>query len=219
MSPATGRPRSRREKSSLSAGAGIGPAALTAYQIGANNRLTTQLASTRVLFNGTPAPLLYVSDLQSAAIVPFGIGNGNAQVTVEYNGNTSAPVTVPVTNTMPGLFAAIQNANGSYNSAASPAPVGSAVTVYAAGLGALTPALADGSFAPGAALPTLQLPVTVTIGGRSAQIVDQGPAPLQIAGLYQIRCVIPAGTPAGAAAVVVTSDGKQSQPNLTVAVK
>jgi uncharacterized protein (TIGR03437 family) len=161
--------------------------------------------------------------------VPFGIGSGpNAQVTVEYNGSTSTPVTVPLSNTMPGLFAAnaagsgpgaIQNADGSYNYKANPAAVGSTITLYATGLGQLNPAPADGSFLPGTALPTLQFPVTVTIGGRPAQIVSQGPGPLQIAGLYQIRCAIPAGTPPGPAAVVVTSDGKQSQPNLTVAVK
>lgn len=210
-------------------GAGMGPAALAAFQLDANNRLTTQLAGTRVLFNGVAAPLIYTSDLQSAAIVPFGIAVGpTAQVVVEYNNHASAPVTVPVTNTMPGLFSAnstgseegtIQHLDGSLNSAANPAPVGSIIILYATGLGQLNPAPVDGSFVPAAAPPALQFPVTVTIGGHPAQIVSQGPAPLQIAGLYQIQCVIPPGTPPGPAAVVVTADGKQSQPNLTVAVQ
>ena len=71
----------------------------------------------------------------------------------------------------------------------------------------------------GSPLPVLRYPVTVSIGGQNAQIVYSGAAPQAVAGLYQINCVIPAGTPAGPAAVVVTSDGRPSQTGLTVAVK
>ncbi len=65
----------------------------------------------------------------------------------------------------------------------------------------------------------LQYPASVAIGGRPAAITWQGAAPAQIAGLYQIDTVIPPGTPPGTAAVVVTAGGRQSQRNLTVAVK
>jgi uncharacterized protein (TIGR03437 family) len=213
-------------------GAGMGPPALTAYQFDANGRIPTLLSGVRILFNGSPAPLIYVSDKQSAAIVPFGIANlADAEIRVEYNGNVAASITVPVTNTMPGLFSvnysgsgqgAIQNADASYNSAANPAAPGSVVVLWVAGLGQLNPAQADGSIVPlttVSTLPTLQYPVTVTIGGQPAQIEYQGPAPLAVAGLYQINCVIPPGTPSGPAAVVVMADGRQSQPNLTLAVR
>ena len=210
-------------------GAGLGPPALTGFQLDANNRIATLLSGVRILFNGYPAPLAYVSDKQSAAIVPFGMATfPNAEILVEYNGNVSNTITVPVTNTMPGLFSAnssgsgpgaIQNADGSYNTATNPAAPGSIIVLYLSGLGQLNPAQTDGSIVSGSTLPALQYPVSVTVGGQAAQIVYQGPAPLAVAGLYQINCVIPPGTPSGSAAVLVAADGKQSQPNLTVAVR
>jgi uncharacterized protein (TIGR03437 family) len=209
-------------------GTGIGPTSLTTFQVGANNRLATQLAGASVLFNGTPAPLIYVSDQRSAVIVPFGITGPTAQVVAEYNSNVSAAFTVPVTSTMPGLFAVnsagngqgvIQNADGSYNSAANPADAGTNIVLFATGLGALIPAPPDGSFIPAAGAPVLQFPVAVAIGGQLAQVIRQGPSRQQIAGLYEIECIIPAGTPAGSAAVVITSDGRPSQAHLTVSVR
>jgi uncharacterized protein (TIGR03437 family) len=209
-------------------GTGMGPTSFTPFQVGANNRLATELAGASVLFNGTPAPLIYVSDQRSAVIVPFGITGPTAQVVAEYNSNVSAAFTVPVTNTLPGLFAVnspgsgrgvIQNADGSYNSAANPADAGSNIILYATGLGALIPAPPDGSFTPAAGAPVLQFPVVVAIGGQLAQIIRQGPSRQQIAGLYEIECIIPAGTPAGSAAVVITSDGRPSQAHVTVSVR
>jgi len=209
-------------------GTGMGPAALTAYQLDANHRIATQLAGVQIAFNGFSAPLIYVSDKQSAAVVPFELaGAGSAQVVVQYSGRIAAAVTVPVTNTMPGLFSAsqggsgpgaIQNSDQSYNSAANPAAAGSEIVLWISGLGALTPAPPNGSFV-GSPLPSLQFPVTVNIGGAPAQVVYSGPAPTAVAGLYQVNCVIPPGTPSGNAAVTVTADGRSSQPNLMVAVK
>lgn len=207
-------------------GAGMGPATLAYFALDSNNRVPATLAGARVLFNGVPAPLIYASDKQSAAIVPFEVaGQATAEVRVEYNGNLSAPLTVPVTNTVPGIFAAdgsgrgpgaILNSDGSYNSPANPAASGSTIVLFAAGLGQLSPAQPTGSVVSGA---SLLYPVTVTIGGQTAQIAYSGAAPLAVAGLYQINCVIPAGTASGPASVVVVSDGRPSQPNLTVAVR
>ena len=151
-----------------------------------------------------------------------------AQIEVVNNGNVSASVTVPLTDTMPGLFSAnasgsgpgaIQNADSSYNTPANPAAAGSTVVLYASGLGRINPAVPDGGITPTSNIPRLAIPVTVTVAGQTAQIVYQGPAPGAVNGLYQINCVIPAGVPPGNAAVVVTSSGRTSQPNLTVAVK
>jgi uncharacterized protein (TIGR03437 family) len=210
-------------------GAGLGPASLACFALDSNNRVPATLAGARVLFNGFPAPLIYVSDQQSAAIVPFEVaGQPTAEIRIEYNGNLSAPMTIPVTNTMPGVFAAgasgrgpgaIQNSDGSYNSPANPAASGSTIVLFAAGLGQLNPAQPNGSVVTGANLPALLYPVTVTIGGQTAQIAYAGPAPQAVAGLYQVNCVVPAGVASGQAPVVVTSGGRQSQPNLTVAIR
>jgi uncharacterized protein (TIGR03437 family) len=209
-------------------GAGMGPATLVSNQPDPSRHFPAVLAGARVLFNGTPAPLIYVSATQSAAVVPFAVaGLATAQVQVQYNGNTSAALAVPVTHTMPGVFSAnasgsglgaIQNADLTMNGPANPAAPGSVIVLYAAGLGQLTPAAPDGSIVV-LPLPALAFPATVTIGGQPASTVYAGPAPLAIAGLYQINCVVPAGLAAGEAAVVITADGRQSQPNLTVAIQ
>ena len=210
-------------------GAGMGPSVLAYYTLTADSKLPTTLAGAQILFNGVPAPLIYVSDKQSAAIAPFEVGNqANVGVAVVYGGVTSAAFTLPVTNTMPGLFAAdrsgsglgaIQNADGSYNSATNAAPAGSTVVLWVSGLGQMNPAQANGSVVAGANLPALRYSVTVTIGGQPATVVYQGPAPLAVAGLYQVNCVVPVAVAPGQARVVVTSDGRQSQQNLTVAVR
>ncbi len=210
-------------------GSGMGPATRADYQW-VDNQIPPALAGVRVLVNGIAAPMLYANDQFCAAIVPFGIaGMSHASVQVEYNGNLSPAVIVPVTNTMPGLFTAdtsgsgpgaISYPDGSYNDASNPAAPGSTVVLWASGLGPLSTIPADGSVVSATpALPTLQFPVTVTIGGKTASILYQGPAPQAVAGLYQINVAIPDGTPSGPAAVVVTSDGRESQPNVTVAVK
>lgn len=210
-------------------GVGMGPSTLAYFTLDANNRIPTSLAGVRILFNGNPAPLIYASDKQSAAIVPFEVENQpTAEIRVEYNGTTSAPVSVPVTNTMPGIFSAdsggsglgaIQNADGSYNGPGNPAPPGSIVVLYVAGLGQLNPPQPNGSIVAGANLPMLSYLASVTIGGQPAQIVYSGPAPLAVAGLYQVNCVVPAGLASGPAPVVVTADGRSSQPNLTVSIR
>lgn len=210
-------------------GAGFGPPVLTMAALEANNLLPTSLAGARVLINGAPAPLIYASDKTSAALVPFGISaGGSAQVQAEYNGQLSNAVALTVKNTMPGLYSAdssgfgqgaITYPDGSVNSAQNPAAAGSLVTLWASGLGSLIPQPADGALVTGSPLPVLQFPVSVSVGGQPAQILYQGPAPVAPAGLYQINCVVPAGLPPGPAAVVLTSDGRATQPNLTIALQ
>jgi len=210
-------------------GIGLGPAVLTMAALDANDWLPMNLAGVRVLFNGSPAPLVYVSDKTIAAITPFSsAATSNVQVQVENNGNISNELALPLKNTMPGLYSAdssgsgqgaITYPDGSMNSAQNPAAAEAAVTLWASGLGLLFPQPADGSVVTGPALPVLQFPIAVTIGGQPAQIVYQGPAPMAPAGLYQINCKVPSGLPPGPAAVVLTSDGVESQPNLTIALR
>ena len=59
------------------------------------------------------APLVYVSGKTSAAIVPFGVSPGNnAQVQVEYNGQFTNAVTMPVTNGVPGVYSLDSSGSG-----------------------------------------------------------------------------------------------------------
>jgi uncharacterized protein (TIGR03437 family) len=73
-------------------------------------------------------------------------------------------------------------------------------------VGAVTPRPADG--AAGNGQPTAITPA-VTIGGKSAMVSFSGLAP-GFVGLYQVNVEVPASTPAGNQAVVMTLGGVSS---------
>ena len=121
-------------------GSGIGPPDLVSLSLTDDRRLATTLADTRVWFNDVPAPLVYVSDQQSSAIIPYAMaGRASVDVQVEYKGVRSDPVTVPVLASRPGIFSvdasgqgqgAILNEDGTLNSASNPARRGAVISIY-----------------------------------------------------------------------------------------
>jgi uncharacterized protein (TIGR03437 family) len=193
-------------------GAQIGPSDPVPLQVNPDGRLATALAGTRVLFNGIAAPLLYVSESQSSAIVPAAVaGLPTVDVQVEYNGLRSESLTVPVLEARPGIFsvdgsgagqAAITNEDGSPNSAANPARRGSVITLYATG-GAETAAGVDDGQLIKDVLPQTNLPVTVLfdlgtsefpVPPKAAEILYAGGVRGAVAGLLQINFRVPAET-------------------------
>jgi len=208
-------------------GSNLGPAS------GASNTQTfgTSLAGVQVLFGTTPAPLIYVSAQQINAVVPYAVSGASVAVTVQSAGITSPALTVPVQAATPGIFSydhsgsgpgAIQNQDYTLNSAAHPAAVGTVVALYCTGGGVTTPASTDGAITTlTPPFPTLAThPVTVTIGGVSAQVIYAGPAPGAIAGLIQFDAVVPTGVKSGPSVPVILSiGGVPSQSNLSLAVQ
>ena len=183
-------------------GNGLGPASPVSAQL-ANNRLPFNLAGTQVTFAGIPAPLLYSSDSQINAIVPWEIqGVSRADVCVVYQSNSTNCVTMDVANAAPGIFqlpsgyAAVVNQDGAINGPRNPAAIGSIVSLYVTGLGPLSPVPVDGSLV-GLPLPALANRVRVDFqqyaqhAVASGQVLYAGPAPLEVAGLYQINLLIP----------------------------
>ena len=210
-------------------GVGLGPSTLTQYTPNPDGSIPTTLAGVQVTFNSTPAPLLYVSDTQIAAIVPYSLQNsGSAQVAVNYNGGTSAAMSVKVANTAPGLFtanttgsgqAAAVNANGTLNNTSNPARIGDIVSLYATGEGQTTPGGVDGKLAPAKApLPKPIANVTATIGGQPAQVTYYGAAPGEVEGLMQVNVQIPSGVQPGDAPVVISAGGASSPAGVTLAI-
>ncbi len=54
---------------------------------------TNTIGDTRVLFDGSPVPMVYASDTQLSAIVPYGIaGKQTTELVVEYFGVKSNAV-------------------------------------------------------------------------------------------------------------------------------
>ena len=95
--------------------------------------LPLSLVDTSVTVNGVVAPLLFVSANQINVQVPYEVPAGSATVVVRSEGLSSAPFTIAVLHAFPGLFsngqglAAAINDDGSANSEAAPASVGSVV--------------------------------------------------------------------------------------------
>ena len=191
------------------------------------NRLSTNLGGASVLFDGNPAPLIAVTNLQVSAMVPYEVaGKTSTQIEVEYNGIQSAPLTVPVQNAIPGLFsvdfsgkgqAAALNQDGSYNSASKPAAVGSVVVLFGTGDGQTNPAGVSGAISQGSP-PRPLLSVTATVAGLPAAIDYAGEAPLEVAGFFQINLHVPNGTSPGPQPVVVNFGTASTQPGLTIYV-
>ena len=212
-------------------GARIGPQDLVVLRLTAAGLVDTSLAGVRVLFDGVPAPLIYVQAGQVSAVVPYSVsGKTSTQVQLEYQGRLSNTITLPVTATAPGLFtadasgsgqAAVLNQDGvTVNGPANPAPVGSVISLFATGEGQTDPPGVDGKPANTAPLPKPLATVTVTIGGINAEVVYAGAAPTLVAGVLQVNVRIPLGvTPGNAVPVIVRVGNQSSQLGVTLAVR
>jgi uncharacterized protein (TIGR03437 family) len=209
-------------------GTGIGPTKLANYTLASPTFVDTLTGDTSVLFDGVPAPLIYASTAQTTAIVPYSVaGKTTTQMVVVFQGRASTPLALPVTQAAPALFSsdssgkgngAILNQDNSINSPANPAAKGSVVILYGTGEGQTEPKGVDGRIAA-TVFPKPVLPVKVTIGNQEAQVQYAGAGPFQVAGVFQINAVVPAGVASGAVPVVVTVGTAASQPGLTVSVR
>jgi uncharacterized protein (TIGR03437 family) len=208
-------------------GSKMGPPDLTHLMLGADGRLTTDLAGTRVFFGQTAAPMIYTWHKQVSAIVPYIAGSQQTTtVRVEYRGAMSQALEVDVAPAAPGVFRADQTGQGAiinqdrtYNSAGNPAPQGSTVSIYVTGEGMTIPASVDGMIHPSVLpLPEPMLPVRVLVGGIEAEWSYAGSAPASVAGLMQINVKIPDGVDAGPVPVLVMIGDYPSQEGIFVSV-
>lgn len=207
--------------------------------------LPSSLGNAQLLLGGQALPLLAVSAGQVNGLIPQGVPlYSNIQLAVQRGDSVSVPVSVYVTDLLPGIFTTAQTGTGQGSilidgtaSVAGPSapgqqPVsrGQYIQIYATGLGRVvgppgsTPP-GDGQPAPPApALFTTAATPTVTIGGVNAPVVFAGLAPGFVA-LYQVNAQVPSNAPVGSAVEVILtmthSDGSKasSQRNVTIAVQ
>jgi uncharacterized protein (TIGR03437 family) len=214
-------------------GSGLGPATMVqsaAFPI----PVTLSGTSVQIVLNGAAvsAPVVYTSSGQLAAIMPSHTPVGFGQVTVTYNGVTSASIGVFVTTSNVGVFTTSQNGSGvgvitdanyklfSEGAAANP---GQDIIIWGTGLGAVP---------DDAALPTplnrTDVPLEVYIGGKLATVNYRGRSGC-CAGLDQIVAIVPEGVQGCATPVVlkignfvsntttlsVAASGRVCQPNVS----
>ncbi len=188
-------------------GIGLGPATPMNAQV-VNGVVTTALDGVQVLFDGTPAPLLYAGPNQINAVVPREVwGRDTTALQVVTPTGTLQGPTMSIRSSDPAVFliagsngvAAALNQDGSLNSEANPAAPGSVVSVWATGAGFLYFGRIDGAIVTDIPSPVL-LPVSVLAnpakgGTYSLEILYAGDAPELVAGVVQVNFRLPGQVP------------------------
>ena len=184
--------------------------------------LERELAGVSVRIGGQDAPLYFVGPGQINAQVPYEVSTGDSvPVATSVDGLLTAPQNYSIAPAQPGIFisgenAAILNASFQLVTSQNPVRAGDTIQIFCTGLGAVDVAVETG--APGPSFSTVEVPVTVTIGGINAAVAFQGLAP-NFVGLYQVNVVVPAGvTPGNAVPLVLTQNGIVANPDRPVTI-
>jgi uncharacterized protein (TIGR03437 family) len=191
--------------------------------------MPANIQGTMVYVNGVAAPLKSVADVdgkeQINFQVPMELAGTSAAVLQARNGQQlSQPVVVPVVPFQPAVFTSdgqrgvvVHGVGGALVTPENPAAAGEIVVIYATGLGPVNPTLGTGVAASPGHLTYTANSVMVSFGNQAGTPIFAGLTP-GFAGLYQINVQVPARTPAGNVAVVVTV-GEVSSPPVLIAIK
>jgi uncharacterized protein (TIGR03437 family) len=132
-------------------------------------------------------------------------------------------VTVPIADTAPSFFettlgnvAALIAGTPTFVTQSNPVARGTAVQLFANGLGPVNNQPASGSPAPSTKTASTISPATVTIGGQTAQVSYCGLAP-GYPGLYEVDVTVPPTiTTTGSQQVLLTIAGQKASSSITV---
>lgn len=185
-------------------GTGLGPAQTT----------QTTVAGLSVTVGGKAAFVIFSSATQLAVQLPVDAVVGQTTLIVQYQGQSSTPFTVQISEVAPAFFTATIGGatlvtavrpDFSLVSVQNPLYPGDLAEIFATGLGATTPQVPTGVTGVG----TTANKVTVTVSGVSAQVLFSG---LTSPAEYQVSIIIPAGLSPGLHPITVTVAGVTSAP-------
>ena len=202
----------------------------------------TLLGNTKVTIDGILAPLLYVSRNQINCIAPYGIvGKKSVDIVVirtNAPGIETPPFAVTVADTAPGIYTLDQSGSGqgvifnadpkvqdatTPNSPLNPAAAGSAITLFATGVGVWNLTYPDGAAVLfGNLVPSLypKAPVSLTIGGQPAKLLYVAAVIGQVIGSIQINAIIPDGIASGPQPIVLkVGDNDNASQKVTISIK
>ena len=210
-------------------GTGVGSPNPVGLTVDSSGLIATNAGGVQVVFDGKLAPILYSSLDQTNVVVPYEVSNQNSTtIEVIRDGNKSASWAIPVSPSVPAIFAlagngvgraAVLNQDNSINSPSNPAARGTVIQIFATGEGQTSPPGATGSITHSNIKKPL-LSVQATIDGLDAPVQFAGSAPESVAGLLQVNAVVPQGvTPSGSVPISLTIGGTRSPDGITFAVK
>jgi uncharacterized protein (TIGR03437 family) len=215
-------------------GLGLGPGGGLGLVV-ENGQVTNRLGSVQVLFDGEPAPLLFLSGNQVNVVAPYSLaGKATTTVQIVWAGAFSKTLQLDVAPADPALLTLEQMGTGqaavlnweagtqtyTVNGADNPAAPGQAVVLFATGEGQTNPAGVDGAVVDINNLPRPVLPVTVTIAGVPAEAFYFGGAPTLVSGVLQVNVFLPENLPETGDLEVVLQVGEfASPPGVTIHVQ
>ena len=136
------------------------------------------------------------------------------------NGGGEASLRMRMTAVSPGIYSAgalasVIHANGVLVSESAPARAGEELVLFASGLGAVDPPVANGYPAPSLVLSQTLLPPMVWLGGFRTEMRFSGLTP-GLVGVYQVNFVVPAGIPGTVPIVLEIGDATSNVLTLSV---
>ena len=192
----------------------IGPKAAAGLQLDPAGKVASSLNDVRVHFLPIDvySPLTFVSAGQVNAVVPYEVGGlSSVNMQIAYAHHVSAPVSLQVAPTAPGIFTtdgsgvgpgAILNDDGiTLNGPAHPEPRGGYITLFVTGEGQTTPPGISGKVTElSATTPLTPMPLfppEIRINGQPCVISFAGEAPGLVSGVLQINVQIPSSVSSG----------------------
>jgi uncharacterized protein (TIGR03437 family) len=166
--------------------------------------------------NGAPVPMLFVSPGQVNAQMPAQAG-GSVSLVMHTPGGVSNTFLLNVSSTAPSVFsipapgdsaivpAVVRYFNGLLVTSTNPVHRGDILTIYLTGLGAVSPAVADGSPAPITPLSETLTKPSVQLGGLDLPVLFSGLVPGYV-GLYVLNVSVPSSTPQGLSVPLTISE-------------
>ena len=193
-------------------------------KLGPVNPLEQSLEGVTVTVDSWILPLLFVSQGQINAQLPYELPAGKYTIDVHSLGQPDVTGTFTVVRNAPGLFtqtvgsdeyAIAFHDDGSLISPTKPAKAGETVSILGTGFGPVKGNILDGYFPPDPA-PVLIDAVTITAGTQTPKTDWVGAAP-GYTGLNMAKFVVPAGSPSKLP-ITVTINGVKSN-TVTLAVQ
>jgi len=194
--------------------------------------LPRQLGGAAILMAGRPLPLLNVAPGLVNAQIPYDLPvNTRYQLVLQHGvAIATSPEEITIASAQPAIFTSDASGSGQgliYKVIAGADPVladssnplqpGDRILIRCTGLGAVSPALQEG-FAPSDSPPATVNPVTLTIGGVSAEVASAGLTP-GLAGVYQVQAIVPTGVPSGGPVPFVLTVAGQASNLVTAAMQ